>query len=63
VEGIMDGYAFTQAYGAPIYVSDTVGTLADAAGTATLLVGHVTSAHAQSLGTAADKLLYVNIAG
>lgn len=60
--GELDGFDLSsQAYGAPIYVSDTVGRLADAAGTATILVGHVMPVHGAPLGTAADKVLRVEI--
>lgn len=45
-------------YGAPVYVSDTDGTLADAAGTVTLIVGYVMPAWGN---TTPDKLLLVNL--
>jgi len=45
------------AYDAPVYLNDTDDTLGDAAGTTSVIVGRVVSAHAQLLGTAADKLL------
>jgi hypothetical protein len=44
---------------AAVYVSDTAGTLADAAGTNSFIVGRVTSAWA---ATSADKLLLVTAA-
>jgi len=59
--GLLDGFTFTQAYNAPIYVSDTDGRLGDAAGTATKLVGRVVPAWSQRLGTAADKILSVEL--
>lgn len=59
--GILDGFTFTQAYTAPIYVSDTDATLADAAGTVSKIVGYVVPGNAQTLGTAADKLLLVDL--
>lgn len=60
--GILDGYAFgSTAYAAPVYVSDTDGTLADAAGTASKVVGWVCPGNATTLGTAADKLLMVEL--
>lgn len=60
--GIMDGFNFTsQAYDAAIYVADTDGRLGDAAGTVSVVAGRVISAHATTLGTAADKILLVNI--
>lgn len=42
------------AYDAPIYLSDTAGTLADAAGTVSTIVGYVTAGNAN---TTPDKLL------
>lgn len=61
--GILEGFNLTsQNYFAPIYVSDTVGILGDAAGTATLQVGRVIPASAHPpITVAADKLLYVDI--
>jgi hypothetical protein len=45
------------AYDAPLYLSDTAGATADAAGTASVVVGTVTSGHAES---PASKLLQIN---
>jgi len=61
--GIMSGFDFSsQAYHAPIYVSDTVGRLADAQSATTILpVGRVEPAFSNLLGTAADKYLRVDI--
>lgn len=59
--GILDGFTFSQAYDAPIYVSDTDGRLGDAAGTVTLAVGRVVPGTATTLGTAYDKLLSVEL--
>lgn len=59
--GVLDGFTFSQAYNAPIYVSDTDGRLADAAGTASKVVGRVIPAWSQRLGTAADKVLSVEL--
>lgn len=50
------------AYGAPVYLSDTgtnTGTMADAAGTATLIVGYVEQSENASTP---DKLLRINSA-
>ena len=58
--GVLDGFTFTQAYDAAIYLSDTDGTLADTAGTVSTVVGRVIPAWGQTVGTAADKLLLVN---
>lgn len=46
------------AFGAPVYLSDTDGTLADAAGTVSTIIGYVVPAWAS---TTADRLLYVNL--
>jgi hypothetical protein len=59
--GVLDGFTFSQAYNAPIYVADTDGRLGDAAGTASKVVGRVIPAWAQRLGTAADKVLSVEL--
>jgi hypothetical protein len=59
--GVLDGFTFSQAFNAPIYVSDTDGRLGDAAGTASKVVGRVIPAWSQRLGTAADKVLSVEL--
>jgi hypothetical protein len=60
--GVLDGFDFTdQDTGDAIYVSDTDARLGDAAGTVSVMVGRVIAAHGQPLGTAADKLLDVNL--
>jgi hypothetical protein len=60
-KGVLDGFTFSQAYNAAIYVADTDGRLGDAAGTASKVVGRVIPAWATTLGTAADKILFVDI--
>ncbi len=60
-KGVLDGYDLTQAYDAPIYVSNTDGKLGDAAGTVSTLAGRVIPAFATTRGTAADKLLLVDL--
>jgi hypothetical protein len=59
--GVLDGFTFTQAYDAAIYVSDTDGRLGDAAGTVSTAIGRVVPGWAQRFGTAADKLLSVEL--
>ena len=60
--GVLDGFDFTsQAYDAAIYVSDTDGRLADAAGTTSKLAGRVIAGTATTLGTAYDKFLSVEL--
>jgi hypothetical protein len=59
--GVLDGYTFSQAYDAAIYLSDTDGTLADAAGTVSTVVGRVIPGTAVTLGTSPDKLLSIEL--
>lgn len=59
--GILDGFTFSQAYDAIIYLSDTDGRLADAAGTVSTIVGRVIPGTATTTGTAYDKLLSVEL--
>ena len=60
--GVMDGYDLSgMAYDAPVYLSDTDGTLADAAGTVSTVVGRVIPGSATTLGTSLDKLLQVDL--
>jgi len=55
--GEVAGFTLTsQAYDAPIYVSDTAGSLADAAGSTSLLVGVVSVMSDKDL----TKVLFVN---
>jgi hypothetical protein len=53
--GHVYGYTITQAYDAPIYLSDTVGALADAAGTMTVPLGIVDGV---DQGGTITKILY-----
>ncbi|HQY29980.1 MAG TPA: hypothetical protein PK691_01775 [Thermomicrobiales bacterium] len=59
--GTLGGFTFSQAYDAPIYLSDTDGTLADVAGTVSTVVGRVVPGTAVTVGTAFDKLLSVEL--
>lgn len=60
--GTLDGYNLDAVpFGASIFVSDTAGRLADAAGTLSLPVGRVVPGLAVPIGTTPDKLLEVNI--
>jgi len=59
--GILDGFTFSQAYDAAIFLSDTDGRLADAAGTVSTAIGRVVPGTAVTLGTAYDKLLSVEL--
>ena len=58
--GTLDGFTFSQAYNAPIYVSNTDGRLGDAAGTASKVVGRVVPGTAV-VGSTYDKLLSVEL--
>lgn len=58
--GTLGGFTFTQAYNAPIYVSNTDGRLGDVAGTASKVVGRVVPGTAV-VGTTYDKLLSVEL--
>ena len=40
-DGLVAGFTITQAYGAAVYLSDTAGALADAAGTVSVVMGTV----------------------
>lgn len=61
-KGVLDGFDFSsQDYGDVIYVSDTDARIGDAAGTTSVVVGKVISAWGQQIGTAADKLLDVDL--
>lgn len=59
--GVLDGYNLSQAFDAPIYLSDTDGTLADSAGTVSTVVGRVIPGTAVTLGTTPDKLLSIEL--
>lgn len=59
--GVVEGLDLSGlAYGAPVYLSDTKGALADAAGTVSVKIGNVVPAHANRSGSP-DKLLLVDI--
>lgn len=61
---LVDGYVLDAlAYDAPVYLSNTDGRLADAAGTVSVIVGRVVAGNAQLLGVASDKLLDVGSFG
>lgn len=54
--GHVAGFTLSGAYGSAVYVSNTAGELADAAGGTSLLVGHVVPMSDPSL----TKVLYIN---
>lgn len=61
MQGFMSGWNFGSAtFGSAVFVSDTVGAIADAAGTASIYVGELLPVNGTTLGTTADKALFVN---
>lgn len=61
-KGVFDGYDLSaKAYDLAILLSDTDGTLADTAGTVSTNVGRVIPASSVTVGTALDKLLFVDL--
>jgi hypothetical protein len=57
--GRLSGWSNLPGYGAAVYVSNTVGTLADAAGSSSWQVGIVEPVFNTPLGTSPDKMLLV----
>jgi len=58
--GVLSGFDFSaQSFGAQIFLSDTAGKVADAAGTVSKRVGRVIPAHGQPRGSSLAKLLQV----
>lgn len=58
--GVLDGFDLDDLdYNNPVFLSDTAGALADATGTETVVLGRVIPGTATTLGTAYDKMLYV----
>ena len=61
-KGVIDGFDVSgSAYDAIVYLSDTDGTLGTTAGTVSTIVGRVIPGTSTSLGTAYDKLLFVDL--
>lgn len=59
--GLIDGFNLDAlAYGAPVFLSDTDGSLADTAGTISTVVGRVASVPFTGTPSGADKVLFVN---
>lgn len=61
--GLMSGWSNLPVPGSVVFVSDTAGALADAAGTASLPVGIVVPVKDTLLGVAHDRALMVEISG
>lgn len=62
--GVIEGFDLDdQDYGEQIFLSDTAGGIADAAGTASRVVGAVIAVHTHLIGGTPDKLLRVDYAG
>ena len=61
-QGVMDGWDLSGLnYDAAVYLSDTDGRLADAAGTVSTVVGRVIPGTSEALGTSYSKLLLVDL--
>lgn len=61
-KGIVDGFALSSLnYGVSLYLSDTDGTVADAAGTTSVVLGRVVPGFGTTTGTAADKLFFIDL--
>jgi len=59
--GRMSGWTLSIAYDAAVYLSDTVGRIADAAGTTSVLLGRVVPSTAELLGTSPTKILEIDV--
>lgn len=57
--GVVGGFTVSQAFNAPLYLSDT-GTIADAAGTVSIQVGRVVAGTANDLSAAHDKNIRID---
>ena len=62
-KGFMSGWSNLPVPGSLVWVSDTAGALADTAPVTALIVGMVVPVHGAPLGTAADRVLLVDITG
>lgn len=61
-KGVMDGFDLSGlAYDAAVHLSDTDGSLADAAGTVGAVAGRVIPGTSSPLGVGFDKLLFVDL--
>lgn len=59
--GVLGGFVFTQAYWSNIFISDTAGVLADAAGTVSKIVGKIIPVPLHLRGGSPLKALMVNL--
>ena len=63
-KGVMDGWDLSaMAYDDPVYLSDTDGRLSTVVGTVTVAMGRVIAGTSTTLGTAYDKILFVEVGG
>lgn len=60
-KGVVDGFNITQAYDAAVYLNDADGVIGDAAGTVSTVIGRVVPGALTTLGTALDKLLFIDL--
>lgn len=59
--GKMDGFTFSQDYNDALFLSDTDGRIADAAGTVPVALGRIIAGNANLIGTSPDKILEVDV--
>lgn len=61
-KGVLEGFNLDAlAFDAPVYLSNTDGRLADAAGTTSVAVGRVIAGRSSLRGNTPDKLLFVDL--
>jgi hypothetical protein len=61
-KGVMDGWVFDAlAYDADVFLSNNDGRIADVAGVVNVVIGRVIPANNVLLGTAYDKLLFLDL--
>lgn len=60
-KGVIDGFDVSaMAFGAPVFLSDTLGSMADAAGTVSITLGRVIAVTGNVIGDAPNKLIEVD---
>lgn len=60
-KGVIDGFNITQDYDAAVYLIDDDGQIGDANGTVNVAIGRVMAAPGQTIGTALDKVLFLDL--
>ncbi|HPT99074.1 MAG TPA: hypothetical protein PLU39_14500 [Armatimonadota bacterium] len=62
MEGVLDGYDFgTRDFGGTLFLSNTAGRIADAAGTVSKKLGYILAVPVTRVGQSYDRALYVQI--